>query len=77
MDWQVQDGLLLFKDRIYLLQTSPLLPTILSAYHDSAHEGIHRIRGDFYWKGMKTNIVAYVAACPVCQRSKSEHLSPA
>lgn len=80
-DCQVQDGLLLFKGRIYLLQNSPLLPTILSAYHDSAHEGIqktlHRIRGDFYWKGMKTNIAAYVVACPVCQRIKSEHLSPA
>ncbi|KAF3635230.1 putative early nodulin-like protein 1-like [Capsicum annuum] len=80
-DWKVQDGLLLFKDRIYLLQNSPSLPTVLSAYHDSAHEGIHktlhRIRGDFYWKGMKTDIATYVAACPVCQRNKSEHLSPA
>ncbi|KAH0781530.1 hypothetical protein KY290_001128 [Solanum tuberosum] len=81
LDWQVYDGLLLFKGRIYLLQNSPLLPTILYAYHDSAHEGIqkmlHKIRGDFYWKGMKTNIAAIVVACPVCQCNKFEHLSPA
>lgn len=78
-DWQVQDELLFFKGRIYLLQNFPLLPIVLSAYHDSAHDGIHktlhRIRGDFYWKGMKIDIAIYAAACPICQRNKSEHLS--
>lgn len=66
-DWQIQDGLLLFKGHIYLLQNSALLPTVLSAFHDSAHDGIkktlHRILREFYWKGMKTDIAAYVAAC--------------
>lgn len=75
--WSFENGLLIYKGRIYLLPSSQLLSTILSGYHD-AHEGVqktlHRIRQDFYWKGMKLVIRDYVAACPVCQRNKAEHL---
>ena len=79
--WSIKDDLLIYKGRVYLLSSSQLISTILSGYHDNAHEGVQktlqRIRQDFYWKGMKSIIKDYVAACPVCQRNKAEHLSPA
>jgi hypothetical protein len=31
----------------------------------------------FFWDGMKRDVKAHVAACDVCQRSKSEASSPA
>lgn len=42
LDLQGQDRLVLFKGRIYVLQNSPSIPTVVSTYHDSAHEGIHK-----------------------------------
>ncbi|PHT91080.1 hypothetical protein T459_06193 [Capsicum annuum] len=79
--WSIKDDLLLYKSRIYLLPSSYLISTILSGYHDNSHEGVqktlHRIRQNFYSKGMKSVIEDYVVACPVYQRNKAEHLSPA
>lgn len=46
-----------FKDRIFLLSESPLVPVIVNEIHSSTHEGFfktfQRIRSVFYWKGMK------------------------
>ncbi|XP_068651590.1 uncharacterized protein [Aristolochia californica] len=77
--WSIQDSLIYYKQRLFLLSTSELIPAILSAYYDSTHEGIqktHRIRTDFYWQAMKTSIATYVAAYQVCQHNKAKHLSP-
>ena len=58
--WEYKDGLIFFKRRVYLLNTSPLVPSIISALHDSGHKGyqktLHRVAQDFYWQGMKTSI---------------------
>ena len=58
--WEYKDGLIFFKRRVYLLDTSPLVPSIISALHDSGHKGyqktLHRVAQDFYWQGMKTSI---------------------
>jgi len=37
--WEYKDGLIFFKRRVYLLHTSPLVPSIISALHNSGHEG--------------------------------------
>ncbi|KAF3631634.1 Photosystem II 5 kDa protein, chloroplastic [Capsicum annuum] len=80
-DWVFRDGLLFFKNRVYLLPNSPLVNFVLSGIHDSTHEGVQktmlRIHKDFYWPAMKTTIKDYVAACSVCQRNKAVNLSPA
>jgi hypothetical protein len=33
--WSIHDGLIFFKERIHMLPTSSLIPTILSAIHDT------------------------------------------
>ncbi|KAL4366769.1 hypothetical protein GQ457_05G003480 [Hibiscus cannabinus] len=80
-DWAVQEGLIFFKGKLYLLPKSPLIPTIISAVHAMAHEGglktLHRLRQDFYWKGMKLATSEFVQNCLVCQRHKWQNLQPA
>lgn len=37
--WSVKDGVLFFRNKIYLDKTSELIPVILSEMHSSSHEG--------------------------------------
>lgn len=50
--WKYQDGILFFKNRIYLADNSPLIPTIVDQFHRSTHEGfikmLQRVRSTFY-----------------------------
>jgi len=45
-----------------------------------AHPGVTKMKEDiktlFFWKGMKTDIVNYVAKCLECQEVKDEHTNP-
>lgn len=54
--WALHDDLILYKDRVYLLATSPLIPSIIAGIRGSTHEGVlktlTRLKADFYWKGM-------------------------
>ncbi|XP_068648141.1 uncharacterized protein [Aristolochia californica] len=79
--WFMLDHIILYKRRIYILPASPLVLQILSAYHDSAHEGLQKmgqwICSDFYWAGLRSHVVEYVVACLIYQCYKADHLSPA
>jgi hypothetical protein len=68
------DGLLRFNDRIYVLPNEKLRSLILSEAHRAvymAHPGVTKMKEDlkplFFWKGMKSDIVSYVARCLECQ----------
>jgi hypothetical protein len=79
--WQFREGILFFKDRIYLWEKSSLITTILEEIYAGAHEGyqktVQRIRSIFYWKGMKTRVKEFIRQCDICQRHKVDNLSPA
>ena len=71
------DGLLRFKNRIYIPLNDELRSLILNEAHKEtyiAHPGVTKMRVDlkplFFWKGMKANIVNYVARCLECQQVK-------
>ena len=56
---------------------------ILSEAHREvymAHPGLMKMRVDpkplFFWKGMKADIVNFVARCLECQQVKAEHRHP-
>jgi hypothetical protein len=64
------EGLLRFKIHIYVLPRDELRGLILNEAHRAvymAHPGVAKIRADLkpllFWKGMKENIVNYVAIC--------------
>lgn len=79
--WAVQDGLLLYKGRIFLPKLSPLIDRIISLIHNSCHEGyqktLYRLNHEFFWAGMRRNVLDFIATCQVCQRAKIEQLQPA
>jgi hypothetical protein len=67
------DGLLRFKNRIYVSPNDELRSLILKEAHREvymAHSGVTKIRAElkplFFWKGMKEDIVNYVTRCLEC-----------
>jgi hypothetical protein len=77
------EGLLRFISRIYVPPNDELRMLILSEAHRAvymAHPGVTKMRADlkplFFWKGMKDDIVNYVAICLECQQVKDEHRHP-
>jgi hypothetical protein len=68
------DGLLRFRGRIYVPPNNELRMLILSEAHRAfymSHPGVTKMRADlkplFFWKGMKVDIVKFVARCLECQ----------
>lgn len=55
--WSVQDGLILYKNWVYVSLDSPSISAIIIGIHGNTHEGILKtlqlMKSDFYWKGMK------------------------
>ncbi|KAL5820767.1 hypothetical protein ACOSQ3_022649 [Xanthoceras sorbifolium] len=68
--WQVVNGIIMFKKRIYLSPESKLPPTIINEFHGSIHKGyvktFQQIKSDFYWKGMRQQIKAFIRECDTC-----------
>jgi hypothetical protein len=80
----LQQGLLLCKGRLWLVKGSPFQNQILEYIHSnptSGHSGFHktlaRAKANFIWKGMKSDIKAFVRECRVCQENKHETVLPA
>eukprot|EP00253_Pinus_taeda_P018529 PITA_18529 len=68
-----------YKDRLYLCKNSQLKQTILMELHTSplgGHSGFlktyHRVKKEFFWEGLKSNIQKFVVQCLVCQQNKVE-----
>lgn len=81
--FSLEHGHLCYKGRFVLPRNSFISP-LLRQYHDSptgGHTGEHktyaRIARDWFWEGMKKQIVEYVKKCEVCQRQKHSSLAPA
>lgn len=82
--FSVHNELVLFKGRVVIPPSSPLVQELLWAYHDSpmgGHSGELktnlRVAQEWYWLGMRKAISNYVQACQVCQQHKSSTLRPA
>jgi hypothetical protein len=68
-----------YKDLLYLCKNSQLKQKVLLEFHTSpvgGHSGFlktyHRVKKDFFWDGLKTNVQRFVAECLVCQQNKVE-----
>jgi hypothetical protein len=76
-------GLLRFKNRIYIPDSTELKLTILDKVHKkpySSHLGYQKtitpLRKLFYWPKMKGETTEYLARCQYCQQVKVEHQQP-
>lgn len=81
-DYQLEDGLLLYKGLIYIPDYEPLKTAILEQNHDSRTSGhlgqaktLEMVRRNFYWPSQKSFVFEYVKTCDTCHRNKAIHHS--
>lgn len=74
-----QDGLLRYKNRIWVGASPELQSRLLTAFHSSAIGGhscipvtYARLKQMFAWKGMKETVQKFVSHCTVCQQAKAD-----
>jgi hypothetical protein len=79
--WHLADGLLLHGRRLFMPDHGDLRHQVLSLAHSAGHEGVqktlHRIRADFFIRGDRALVQAWVQSCVTCQRNKTDTLRPA
>jgi hypothetical protein len=73
-----QDGLIYFRNRLYIPDDEPLRLQIAESEHDSQVAGhfgqkktLELITRNFYWPKMEDWVNQYVRSCDECQRNKS------
>jgi len=84
VDFRLDDhGVFMFRDRVCVSDVLELKKRILDEGHQSSlsiHPGATKMYQDlkrlFWWPGMKKDIVGFMYACLVCQKSKTEHQKP-
>jgi hypothetical protein len=77
---QVQEGILRYRDKIYVPDSDELRIRILQQHHDhpsAGHPGraktFELLSRSYYWKGMNTDTRRYVQNCRTCGRTKPRH----
>ena len=83
LDWTSQDGVITWRDRVYVPKDAPLREEIIRLHHDSAltgHPGQYKthelITRNYWWPGIHRDIRKYVEGCGECQRVKPIRQSP-
>jgi hypothetical protein len=78
------DGILRYRNRVYVPNSQELRSVILKEMHNVPYAGhpgyqktVSAVKSQYYWPGMKHEIVEYIAKCLECQRVKAEHRHPA
>ena len=77
-----QNDSLWYKDRLYLCNKSQLKQKVPLELHTSpvgGHSGFlktyHRVKKEFFWDGLKTDVQSFVVECLVCQQNKVEKIN--
>jgi len=78
--WTVRDGLVLRDGRVYVPESSAVLPDLLQLNHTVGHEGIQktlqRLHTDFAVEHDRRVVRDFIRTCVTCQRNKTEALHP-
>jgi hypothetical protein len=78
------DGLLLYKNRVYVPNVRDLKLAILKEMHNvdyAGHPGYQKtmatVKSHYFWSGLKKEITEYIARCMEYHKVKAEHRHPA
>lgn len=78
--WDDANGLLIFKDRVFVPFDDDLRATIVRQYHDSPTAGhggrkstYFLISQKFFWPRMTATVARYTKECQTCRRAKPFH----
>lgn len=81
-EYQVEAGILRYKNRVFIGSANSLRTEILSEIHDTSFGGhssimgtYSRLKAFFYWPNMKKEVEEIVRGCDICQRNKANHSS--
>jgi hypothetical protein len=76
-DWHSLDGLVWYKDRLYVPDDQDLRREIIARYHEllvMGHPGIYKtqemVRRDYWWPRLGQFVKQYVMRCALCQQMK-------
>jgi hypothetical protein len=79
--YSVQSGILRYKERLYIGASTDLRQKVFDSFHSSVfggHSGTrvtyHKLKHIFYCPKMKQYVSDQIAACPICQISKTEKI---
>lgn len=79
--FSLKDGLIWFKQRIWVGNNSELQQQLIRAFHSSplgGHSGIpatiKQLQQFFAWSGLKKHVDQFMRNCPTCQQGKVEHV---
>ena len=80
----IMKEILCYENRLYVPMLNDLRKKLLVEFHNSpfsGHPGITKMLADlkqqYFWKGMKKDVINFVTHCLECQRVKAEHMHPA
>ncbi|PNY06477.1 hypothetical protein L195_g002943, partial [Trifolium pratense] len=75
--FSIKQGILYYRDRIFVPMETGLRPSILQEFHDSplaGHSGVRgtiaRLTSVFAWPNLTKDVKGYIKACLTCQQSK-------
>jgi hypothetical protein len=75
--FRIIQGLLYFRDKLYIPADSPIKTLLLQEFHSSpigGHSGIQktlgRLKENVYWDNMQRDVTNLVKACSTCQQTK-------
>jgi len=81
--YRLEDGLLLFKDRLVVPPQGTLRRVLLERHHDdprAGHGGIGRtlelLKRHFHWEGIADDVAKYIAECSTCQGNRVPRHKP-
>ena len=82
---KLEEGVLLtYKGRIYIPNVAELRRVVMDEIHQamySSHPGYEKTivtaTKQYFWPGMKKDMVEYISRCMKCQQVKVEHQHPA
>jgi transposase InsO family protein len=76
-DWNLEEGLILFRGKIYVPKSQELRRDIVKMHHDSiatGHPGRWKtyelVTQNYWWPGISTFVKDYVEGCATCQTTK-------
>jgi len=82
--WIEEQGLILFRGKVYVLRDEELRKEIMHLHHNtsiSGHPGcwktLELIMRNYWWPGISKYVLNYVDGCDVCQRGESFPEMPA
>ena len=77
-EWEREEGMITWKNRIYVPKDRALRGDIIQAHHDervTGHPGCYKtqelITRNYWWQYIQSNVRRYVEGCQPCQQAKT------